>query len=316
MKNFIRTFTFVLIIVCSAWVFAYAESAEISGTANYILSAVPDPQSASVGGEWAVIGIHRGGAAPDSYFENYINNLNSRMARTSGDLGRKYTEYSRIAMALSELGAGGAEKLLPYLNDVEKVTLQGINGPIFALRAKAACSDADTEARDRYIEYILSRQNPDGSFGLSEGAADTDITAMAITALAAYPGDARTERAVNRAFLYLSSVQLPDGGFSENRSEPRSDCESAAQVIIAMKAYGLAPNNRFFVKNGKTPLDALAGFRCADGGYRHLAGDENADLMSTEQALLALTETQTLEKTLIYDKLWFDAGIKYTESEK
>ena len=314
----VKTIIFVLVTVMIAAVCAPSFGAETdiktAETANYIMRLAAMPEPGTIGGEWAVIGVKRAETAQSSYFDGYLQRLAALMQETGGDLGRKYTEYSRIAIALTELGVTDSYNLLSYINDYDKVIVQGINGPIFALEAKHSLGDHDVQVRDRYISYIIERQNSDGSFGLSEGSADTDVTAMAIAALSLYGGDVKIDRAVNRAFLYLSSVQLNDGSFTESPGEEAASSESTAQVIIAMRRYGLPDNDRFFVKGGKSPLDALDSFRRAGGGYVHLAGDSAPEQMSTEQALLALTEPKSSPRALIYDSIWFDANQKYIES--
>lgn len=42
--------------------------------------------------------------------------------------------------------------------------------------------------REEILAAILEAQEPDGGFGLTAGASDVDITAMALQALAPYPG--------------------------------------------------------------------------------------------------------------------------------
>ncbi len=293
--------------------FCAEDGAETAETATYIMSAAPDPSPGSVGGEWAVIGLHRANAADGAYFDAYLRNLDARMSESGGDLGRRYTEYSRIALALSELGESDKYDLLSRVNDYDSVTAQGINGAIFALEAKSALGDTDTSTRDRYIDYILSRQNKDGSFGLSNDKPDADVTAMAISALCLYGGGVEIDRAINRAFLYLSSVQNGDGSFSETTGEAAC-CETTAQVMIAMRRYGLPDDNRFFTKNGNTPKTALERFRSGGGAYLHVIEGGAPDQMAAEQALLALTEPLADQRTLIYDALWFEANQMYLES--
>lgn len=304
-------------VLCCGTVFAEVGTEE---TANFVLQSVSDPTVSSIGGEWAVMGISRSGIeVSSSYYSEYLNRVYAALDSAGGDLGRKYTEYSRIALSLLELGVSpysvgsGEYNLLDYINDYDKVIVQGINGPIFSLQAKYYAKDLNSETSNKYLNYILERQNSNGSFGVSDNVPDTDITAMAIGALCLYGGDYRVDRAINRAFLYLSSVQLSDGSFSASVGSEAS-CESTAQVVVAMKRYGLSPNDKYFTKNGKTPIDALNNFRREGGGYVHLNSENTVNQMATEQALYALTEPQQPIKTLMYDLLWFEANSKYLES--
>lgn len=295
---------------------------EAAETAKYLLAQTPKPSISSTGGDWAVIGIKRSPLdVADSYYTNYLKRC-SEILSSGEDLGRKYTEYSRLAIAVSELGenafcfGSSGTNLFTYINDYDSVVRQGINGPIFALEAKKCCGDSDTAVRDKYIDYIVNRQNSDGSFGLSPSVPDTDITAMAICAMCLYSDVfPNLDKVINKAFLYLSSVQQTDGGFYENASDTEINCESTAQVIIAMKRFGLKEDDGFFTKNGNTPYTALRKFRCSNGAYKHKQTDTTENQMATEQALLALTaETNGSSKMLIYDSIWFYANIKYLES--
>lgn len=305
---------FIALLIVPLGCFAADTDSKTAETANYVRTAAMSPEPGSVGGEWAVIGIKRSGITADAYFDGYLRRLGDYITKNGGSISR-YTDYSRIAIALRELGQKDTYGLTAYVNDYDKVINQGINGPVFALEAKYALGDRDTVTRDRYIEYILSRQNGDGSFGLSEGIPDTDITAMAVAALSLYNVNIEIDRAINRGFLYLSSVQAGDGSFASASGEEAS-CESTAQVIIAMKRCGLRLDNRFFVKNGKTPTDGLDLFRKSGGGYAHLASDSAPNQMASEQALLALTAPEGPPKTLVYDSIWFDASQAYLESQR
>lgn len=300
----------------------YAESsAETEATAKYVLSQVPEPTISSIGGEWAVIGIKQSGiAVPNNYYNDYIARASGIIERENSSLGRKYTEYSRLAIALSGLDMPSTISgydLFSYINDYDSVIRTGINGPIFALIAKHYCGDNNTIVTKQYLDYITNSQNIDGSLGLSEGDSDVDITAMAISALTFFQDQPDISMAINRAFLYLSSVQKPDGSFSECPTKQDMDTptsESTAQVIIAMKRHGLSPNNGFFNKNGNTPLSALNKFRSDDGGYKHTLAETTNNQISSEQALLALTEPQSDITVLMYDMLWFESNRDYLQN--
>ena len=90
----------LLSVLCCGTVFAEVGTEE---TANFVLQSVSDPTVSSIGGEWAVMGISRSGIeVPSSYYSEYLNRVYAAMDSAGGDLGRKYTEYSRIAITLLE----------------------------------------------------------------------------------------------------------------------------------------------------------------------------------------------------------------------
>jgi hypothetical protein len=115
-------------------------------TAVYILDTVVGPQVGSVGGEWAVIGLARSEYEVDgSYFSTYDETVESYVEACGGVLHtKKYTEYSRVILALTAIGKDPADvagyNLLTPLGDFDKTIWQGINGPIWALIAWTAAA--------------------------------------------------------------------------------------------------------------------------------------------------------------------------------
>lgn len=274
--------------------------------AAFISKAVPAPEVSSIGGEWAVIGLDRGGAArPQNYDADYLNRVEQTVKEKQGVLHtRKYTEYSRVILALSALGAdarevGGYDLTLP-LGDFDKTAWQGINGPIWALIALDSRNypvprnpQAKTQAtRQLYVDRILSRQLSDGSWSLSgEGPGDVDVTAMALQALSRYTDQAAVKLGVDRALVWLSGQQQGDGGFA---AKGTANAESCAQVVVALECLGLPLTDSRFVKNGATALDALLGYQLPDGSFCH-EKNSGSNLMATEQSLYALAAVKRAE---------------------
>lgn len=268
-------------------------------TAAYVLSAVPEPTVGSVGGEWAVIALCRGDweSAPiPAWYEGYLTRLNAKLQSSDGVLSSsKYTEYSRVVLALSAMGedcrtAGGYD-LLSFLADRSAVERQGVNGIIWALIAQHAvggCALYDAEgttllrADTWYLQQLLSAQLPGGGWSLPcREPADPDVTAMALTALAPYQGQAEVDAAIEAGLNALAALQNEDGSFGSP-----ANAESCAQVVIALTELGL-PQSRL-ARQGVTAADALLSFARSDGSFAHTAGG-GADQMATEQALCALT---------------------------
>ena len=113
----------------------------VEDTAEYLYRTVKAPQVGSVGGEWAVLGLARSGyEIPPKYYEDYYNTVVEYVKDCKGILHeKKYTEYSRLIVALTSIGADpanvGGYNLLTPLGDFNKTIWQGINGPIWALIA-------------------------------------------------------------------------------------------------------------------------------------------------------------------------------------
>jgi hypothetical protein len=271
----------------------------------YQLSKYTDPV---FGTEWTVFGLARGGYLTDGVREQYLKDLVDTIKTGGGVLHTsKYTEYSRVILALSALGVDaqniGGYDLTEPLAHFDKVVRQGINGPVYALIALDAGGyviptikdTANQATRDRYLEYILGEEigkgDADaGGFSLSGTTPDPDITAMTLQSLARYygKGDAEVDGAVDRALAKLSKLQQADGGYS---SWGTVNSESASQVMVALNALGIPIDDERFVKSGATVYDALMGFYLGSGadkgGFKHIAaGGVNG--MATDQAAYAL----------------------------
>ncbi len=284
-----------LALIIISVVLACCVTVAANGTSAYIFSAVPEPTVSSTGGEWSVIAAARGSfEVPNGYFDKYYENVKAFLRENGGVLSsRKYTEYSRVVLALTAIGRNpedvqGYNLVLP-LTDYDAVIRQGINGAIWALIALNSGNYSADAVHDKYTEKILSAQNPDGGWAISEGgASDIDITAMAVCAL--FPDKSVTvQNAVKSALVFLDGAQ------------PASS-ESLAQIIIAKCTAGITP----------TETEQLMQYKTPEGGFSHVMGGA-ANLMATEQAFCALAALSRFEsgKTPLYEmsntlKIFYD----------
>ena len=272
------------------------------------------PSVGSIGGEWEILGLARSGKLDQDVIDKYLANVVSTLKENNGVLHeKKYTEYSRVILALTSLGVDvtnvGGYNLLKPLADFEKTKWQGVNGSIWALIAvdshgyefPQADAGVTQNSRDKLIEDILIQELSSGGWDISGKSADPDMTAMAIQSLAPYYStNYDVKEAVDRGIDRLSAIQKSNGSFATYGSE---SSESCAQVIVALTAMGIDPNtDSRFVKNGKSVVDALLTYANADGSFRHVL-DGDANQMATEQAYYALTayERFTGGKTRLYD---------------
>lgn len=285
----------------------------LTRTASYLQSQVKEPSFGALGGDWLVFGLARSGAdVSQKYLDIYYKNVVNYVEETGGVLSeRKYTEYSRVVLALTAIGkdprdVAGYDLLLP-LADFDETVSQGLNGAIFALLALDSGRydipenpNAATQAtRELYVEEILRREIETGGWALSGNEPDADMTAMALQALAKYRDDPDASAAIERGITALSSMQEPNGAYLSWGEE---NSESVSQVITALTELGISPEDSRFVKNGQTLLSSLERFSCEDGGYRHtLSG--GADEMASEQALYALAAVHRAKAGLstLYD---------------
>ncbi len=209
--------------------------AAIKDTAAYMYKTVANPQVGSIGGEWAVLGLARSGYdVPEEYYEKYYATVEAYVKSLKGNLhDKKYTEYSRIIVALSSIGKDardvGGYDLTKALGDYDKTIWQGMNGPIWALIALDSGNypmpqnpDAKAQAtREMYIQRILECQLSDGGWSLfggttaaasGDGVSDPDITGMALQALAKYQDKPEVKKATEEALECMSKKQSAQGG--------------------------------------------------------------------------------------------------------
>lgn len=292
---------------------AQPEADPMARTAQWLMEHTSEPTYGSVGGEWVILGLARSGLEiPASYYETYLKNLTGQVEACQGQLSdRKYTEFSRVILALTALGKDPAAEtgydLLAPLADYEKTTYQGLNGPIFALIAldsggyelPQSQSAENQGSRERYLQMILDREAENGGWALVSGPAEPDMTAMALTALAPYREREDVAAAVERGVTALAGLQNEQGGFVQNGEE---SSEAAAQAVVALTTLGISLDDVRFVKNGATVLDRLMSFQLDDGSFSHLPGGEG-DQMSTEQGFYAMVAARRAEQGLssLYD---------------
>ncbi|MBQ7982653.1 MAG: S-layer homology domain-containing protein, partial [Clostridia bacterium] len=262
-------------------------------THAYFLDAVPAPTSAQSGGDWMMFGLARAGAdIPASMRTAYLSNVKKLLTEKNGVLSKnKYTEYSRLAIAVTSLGCNARDlygyDLLAPLTDLSRVTKQGINGAAYALLAFDCGGYAVGDvSRQDYIDLILDAVRADDTWSLTATEeANADITAMILTALAPYTAQPRVREAVENALDALSAMQEPDGGYAY-----RGTCtaECTAQVLVALSTLGIAADDPRFVKNGNSVLDHLLMFALDGGGFAHTHDGREIDGFATEQSYYAL----------------------------
>ncbi len=305
----------VLLISCFTKVSAaenkYNLDDAIIDTAKYVYNTVKVPQVGSIGGEWAILGLARSGyKVPYKYYQDYLATVEKYVSERKGDLHSvKYTEYSRLIVALTSIGADPTNiagyNLLTPLGDYDKTIWQGLNGPIWALIALDSGNYklpvntlAKTQAsRDMYIKRILDCQLNDGGFSLlggtskesKNGASDPDITGMALQALAKYQDKPEVKKVIDEAVECMSKIQGEQGGYYSWGSY---NSESCVQVICALTELGIPLDDPRFVKNGKTPLDALMTFHMPGKGFLHVVKGNGSNQMATEQGLYGMIAAQ------------------------
>lgn len=252
-------------------------------TAEYVLGS-------GVTSEWQAIGLAQAGYdVPDSYvqqLEQRVNDVNGSFANV--------TDYARIALAVKAVGAdpesfagngsSAGYNLIEKIYNSDRISGQTLNAPVYALLALDSGNytiPGDAKwSKSALLNEILSKQNADGGFALSSGASIPDMTAMALTALAAHRNDPAVATAGQKAVAWLSAAQDNKGGYGDNS-------EYAAQSIIGLTSYGIDPAGAEFTKAEGDLISGLLSFFRAGGGFAHeSAGAVN--VFATEQGLQAL----------------------------
>lgn len=272
---------------------------------SYLQKTVTSPVVNTLSGEWSVLVMARGGYLTDYVRNAYLTELYKTLQDNKGILHHvKYTEYSRVVIALSALKISPTSvngyNLLEPLADFKKVSGQGINGSSSALIALDTkkyeipeLKNGKTQTtRDALIADILGKEIEGGGWALSGNIADPDVTAMTIQSLVPYMSRNDVNAAVNRGIEKLAALQDADGGYSSDfiseSGNPVKNLESSAQVVIALSAVDASLiQQETFMKNGKTLLDELLRYQKEDGSFCHVIGDKS-DAMATDQGTLAL----------------------------
>lgn len=298
----------------------------IAETKSYMLGLDTNPGK---GSEWFVLGLARSGMdLNDSYFQTYYKNIAQYIVDKKGALTQvKYTEYSKLILALTAIGKDARNvsgyNLLSYLADFENVTIQGFNGPIWALLALNSNPDyaipevagvKKQTTEQVLVDYLVDHEINGGGWALTGKEPDADITAMTIQALAPYyhkEGYEKVTAAINRGLDVLGNLQVASTGGYQTMGANNS--ESCAQVIVALCSVGIDPaSDPRFVKTGNWTVENLISYHISGSGFMHVkkgeannggaeAGSVNG--MATEQAFYALVAYQRLldGKTALYD---------------
>ena len=291
-------------------------------TGDYI-QAMDEADICRFGGEWPVFGLARSERELPELYAKYYEAVESYVEENIDADGRldakRVTDNARLIIALSALDKDvtdvAGHDLLAALADLDYVKSQGLSGVIYTLLALDSCGydipaapdGAERTTREELVRFILDKQLKDGGWAFSGDTAESDMTAMALQALAAYyaeepetDDEKAIKSAVDKAISCLSAMQTSVGGFTSGGVVTP---ESGAQVITALTALGIDPDtDSRFVKNGISVLDSLCSFYVDGGGFRHTA-DGELDEIATAQSYYALAAYWRFgeSKTPLYD---------------
>lgn len=297
----------------------------LSKVRSYILSKDTKPDYSSI---WNVIGLKRSGLyVPESYINLFYSNVIAYCESKDWKITRaKYSDYSKLILALTAIGVDARDvmghNLLAYLSDYENVSRQGNNGTIWALIALKSNpayeipedpSAVQQNSEELLVKKVVGMQCQDGGWTMMGTTGDSDMTGMAMQALASYynkDGYEDVTAAIDKGLAWIEKNQLSSGGFGTMNTETS---ESVAQIITALCGVGIdCGEDARFIKNGKWPMTGLFQYYMPEGGFMHVAADAGnngggaggiIDGMATEQGLYATVAYRRFldGETFLYD---------------
>jgi prenyltransferase beta subunit len=151
-----------------------------------------------------------------------------------------------------------------------------IDSTIFAILSLSLVAEPGARtAVEHATEWLLTQQNPDGSWSAQSAkteAGEVDMTGAALQALNA-PGQPAPGDAQQNALAYLHKAQEPDGGFPERPGEGESNVASTAWAVQGLWAAGEDPES-WVNGPGREPLGYMESLQQPDGHIRYRASEE------------------------------------------
>lgn len=272
---------------------AYSEGVSVSSRIDALLSAQQSAAGADSLQSWLNGALcKQAGSSAEWYVLALRQNTQGLDYSAYADVLQQYVEItppasasSRLKLALLLTACGRADHPFVAAARAEDIGRQGVMSWIYGLHLLNNLPDTAGEI-DQAVASLLSLQLADGGWAVMGAQSDADVTAMALQALApTLANHSDAQAAADRALALLSVMQADTGDY---RSMGTSNCESAAQVIIALCALGIDPlTDARFIKNGYSALDAMLRYQLEDNAFAHTASGAKNN-MATVQALSAL----------------------------
>lgn len=287
----------ILVSVIALPVAATSLEDVIDETLSHLYAADGSPEAwvsgtladgAGASSEWYILSLCGYKGAPE--LSTYADALEAKM---NAGVPVGAVERQRCALTLIACGRGDSSAVSSVADDT--IGKQGIMSLIFGLHLlnNGAISSEYTTAE--LIDELLSSRLADGGWALIGERFDADVTAMAVQALATHVDNDAVNSAVDGALERLSLCQLDSGAYLSYGVE---NPETTAQVLTALTSLGIDPRtDERFIKNGNTTVDAILGFRLAEGGFCHEHG-KGENVSATVQSLYSLISLWRLESGL------------------
>ena len=261
------------------------------------------------GNEWIIYTLLENdkNAFSDTELDAYYDSVKETVKTWSAS--QKPTDIERVTLALAKMGkdvtnVGGVD-LASMIYNSNKLT-DGSNELIYALMALDAADVAVPAGakwtRQSMITELLKFQNQDGGFSLTgNGGSGTDVTAMALQALANYKDRKEVKASIEKAVEYLKGQMQDDFGYGTS--------ETTAQVLLALTCLGIDPTSSEvgFGTANFNMITNLMQYQKEDGGFAHLANLNKSNEMATVQTMEALDAYAGTKK-----EYWNPYGLKQT----
>lgn len=273
--------------------------------------------------EWQLFTLARSGLSISEediakYRESVVENMDA------ADDYWPATDYERVIIALTSLGEDATDMegydlidTLCNLETIESSTSNAIIYGLLALDTKPYQTYDDMQwNRDKLIERLLTFQNENGGFKLNSDSnvSDTDITAMALQALAPYYQTENSNRkndeiqsiekenykkvqvSVNKALKYLSEKMDSKAGYKGN------SC-TASQVMTALTSLNIDPiKDERFTKGDKNLITNLMSFKNDNGFAKDDKSDIANNFSNTQVTYALVSYIRMMEgETSLYD---------------
>jgi hypothetical protein len=220
----------------------------------------------------AIVSAAQNGSTPDNAVQTaqllstFNNELDRKSANYFSNLSLKYGKefYGRIVIELTAMGYNASAYLdsngheynfIDYLKDYDNITSGGVDAVAWTLIAldSKPYDNANTELRQRYVQWLLANQLPSGAWG-ANGKADPDSTAAAMIALSKYQTTDGVSSALADAASALKNFQTEYGSFYDVRGY--YNMTTTSMVVIALSSIGMDAAT-WVTANGSDPIGAL-----------------------------------------------------------
>ena len=171
----------------------------------------------------------------------------------------------------------------------------------------AGSDTSDSVTREKLVNLILEKQIADGGWHWdpTSTSSDTDMTMIAVQALAKYKDDAKVKAALDKAVNFLSGKQMETGEFPYIwGTDEFPSVYTTAQAVVALTAAGVdVDKDARFIKDGKNVMDGLLQYALDGGAFTGSVGATYVDNYATAQAYYALAayDRYVSGKTALFD---------------